>query len=49
MLLTIGEDLFFSPTYGCDVTFDKDEKGAVTALVYRPVGMSPFVFRRKGR
>ena len=40
---------FFSPTYGCGVSFDMDADGRATALLYHPEGMGPIVFRREGR
>ena len=48
MLLPIAKDKFFSPTYGCDVTFDMADDGKATALVYRPVGTAPIVFKKVG-
>ncbi len=49
MLLPIAEDRFFSPAYGCDVTFDMADDGTATALVYRPVDIAPIIFKKVGR
>lgn len=49
VLLRIAKDRFFSPSYGCHVTFDKTDDGKVTALVYRPLGLAPIIFKRAAR
>ena len=49
VLLRITKDRFFSPSYGCDVTFDMAADGTASALIYRPVDIAPIVFKRVGR
>ena len=49
ILVPTDGDRFFSPTYGCDVTFDMTAEGDASALVYRPLDMAPIIFHRVWR